>query len=114
MSSETKIVEEHSIPYSIARKYVEDLIKEGVSSSILQRVSEYLQQVIKCDSESAQKLLEELRQFNLKEESMALIASICPDNLDDLRAILVIEGSTNLDKDQLEKIIEIVKKYKSS
>lgn len=113
MSSEIRIVEEHGIPYSIARKYLESLIKDGISSSLIQRTYDYLTSVIKCDADNAQKLMEELKQFNLKEETIAIIASICPDNIDDLRAVLVIEGSINLDKDQLEKIVEIVKKYKS-
>jgi len=111
-SSSIIILEQHYIPYSVARKLLEEVIKAGSSSALIQRTYEYLSSVEKCDASSAQKIMEELNSIEeLSEESRALIASLCPSTIDELRAILVIEGGKTIHTETLQKILEIVGKY---
>ncbi|MUM64463.1 DNA-directed RNA polymerase subunit F [Acidianus infernus] len=104
------IEEEHYIPYSVAKKYVYELIRNGNNSSILQRTYEYLNSITKCNDEDAAKLMEELAQLVEKEEIRAVIASICPTTVDEVRSILASD-SKNYGQEILEKIVELVKKY---
>ncbi|BDC19300.1 DNA-directed RNA polymerase subunit F [Acidianus sp. HS-5] len=104
------VEDEHYIPYSVARKYVYELIKNGNNSSILQRTYEYLNAINKCGEEDAIKLMGELSQFVEKEEIRAVIASICPSTIDEVRSILALD-SKNYSQEILEKIVELVKKY---
>jgi DNA-directed RNA polymerase subunit F len=106
-----KVIEEEFVPYSIARRLLEQLIKSGVSSALIQRTHDYLVSVEKCNAEDAQKIVEELKKLNiLKNETIAIIASICPTSIDELRSILVIEGKV-LPTEDLEKILNIIFKY---
>ncbi|MEM0373811.1 MAG: RNA polymerase Rpb4 family protein [Sulfolobaceae archaeon] len=111
-SSSIIILEEHYIPYSVARKLLEDVIKSGTSSALIQRTYDYLSSIEKCDFLTAQKIMEELSSINeLSEESRALIASLCPSSIDELRAILVIEGNKFIPTEVLEKILAIINKH---
>ena len=108
--SSVLVEEEHYIPYSVAKKYVYELIRNGNNSSILQRTYEYLNAITKCGEEEATKLMEDLAQIIEKEEIRAIIASICPTTIDEVRGILSSDNK-NYDQETLEKIVELVKKY---
>jgi DNA-directed RNA polymerase subunit F len=112
MSSES-VIEEHYIPYSKAKKYIYELIKSGSQSPMIQRVYEYLNSVEKCSDEDVNSLLDEIKTIIEKEEALAMIASICPTTIDELKAILVIDNKT-YSNDDLEKVIESIKKHLKS
>lgn len=110
LSSSVEIVEEHYIPYSVAKKYILELIRNGESSSVVQRTYEYLNLVSKCSEDDAVKIMEELKEVIGREDIRALIASICPQTPDEARAILGID-SKNYSSETINKVIEVVKKY---
>ncbi|AWR94428.1 RNA polymerase Rpb4 family protein [Acidianus brierleyi] len=112
MSSES-IIDEHYISYSEAKKYIYEIIKSGLQSPMIQRVYEYLNNVEKCSNEDVSSLLDEIKPIIEKEEVLAMIASICPTTIDELRAILVIDNKT-YSNDDLEKVIESIKKHLKS
>ncbi|ARM75901.1 RNA polymerase Rpb4 family protein [Acidianus manzaensis] len=109
MSSVT-IIEEHYIPYSVAKKYILEMIKNNENSSVVQRTYEYLNLISKCSDEDALKVMEELKEVVEREDTRALLASICPESQDDVKAILQIEGK-NYSDDDITKIIEVIKKH---
>ncbi|AWR99437.1 DNA-directed RNA polymerase subunit F [Metallosphaera hakonensis] len=111
--SSIQILEEEPIPYSIAKEILKEAIDKGSSSSIIQKTFEYLNSVEKCSPDNARKLMEELRDLVSKKEVRAMISSICPETLDEVRAILVLEGRT-FSQEELEKIIELIKRYKNN
>lgn len=114
MSYSVKVIEEHYIPYSVAKKYLQEVINNGFSSSLLQRTFEYLNAVSKCDDKGAEEIMEELKEIVKKEEIRAMIASLCPQTIDEVRVILATDTSTTYTTEQVQKIVEIVKKHMES
>jgi DNA-directed RNA polymerase subunit F len=92
---------------------LEEVLKSSQPSAILQRTSEYLSAVSKCDAEDALKLLDELDGLLLKEETKVMIASICPKTHEELRTLLTLEGKTYT-TEELDKMLAIVRKYVKS
>jgi DNA-directed RNA polymerase subunit F len=109
--SSVYIVEEHYIPYSVAKKLLSDVIKSGSSSNLLQRTYDYLNSVEKCDAESAQKVVEELSSIISREDVRAVLASICPITLDEVRSILIMDSNRTYTSEDIQKIIDIIRKY---
>ncbi|QKQ99894.1 DNA-directed RNA polymerase subunit F [Metallosphaera tengchongensis] len=107
------IIEENDIPYSVAKEILQSFIQGVSSSSLLQKTFEYLNALEKCTPENARKLMEDLSQFVQKKEVRAMISSLCPENADELRAILVMEGRT-LSQENIEKILNLIKSYKNN
>lgn len=114
MSYSIRVIEEHYIPYSVAKKYLQDLISNGNSSNLLQRTFDYLNSISKCDSKGAEQIMEELKEIVKKEELRAMIASLCPQTVDEVRIILATDTSTTYTTEQVQKIIEIVKNHMES
>ncbi|WP_338601182.1 DNA-directed RNA polymerase subunit F [Sulfolobus tengchongensis] len=109
--SSVYIVDEHYIPYSVAKKLLGEVIKSGVSSNLLQRTYDYLNSVEKCDAEVAQKIMEELSSIVNREDVRAVLASICPLTPDEVRSILIMDSNKSYSSDDIQKIIDIIKKY---
>jgi DNA-directed RNA polymerase, subunit F (EC 2.7.7.6) len=114
LSYSIRVIEEHHIPYSVAKKYLQDLISNGNSSNLLQRTFDYLNSISKCDSKGAEQIMEELKEIVKKEELRAMIASLCPQTIDEVRIILATDTSTTYTTEQVQKIIEIVKNHMES
>lgn len=108
-----QVIEEEYIPYSVAKKILGEVISSGKSSSVLQKTFEYLNSLEKCSPENAVKLMKELSSIIQKEEVRAMFSSLCPETPDEVRAISLLEGRT-LSQEEIEKIIEAVKKYKNN
>ena len=53
--------------------------------------------------------IEELKSLKVKKEHIAKVIDLLPDNSEDLNKIF---GDVNLDEDETNKILDIVKKYK--
>nr|WP_010978431.1 DNA-directed RNA polymerase subunit F [Sulfurisphaera tokodaii] len=114
LSFSLKIEEEHYVPYSFAKKILQDLISNGTSSTILQRTFEYLNSVAKCSSEDALKIMDELKEIIQREDVRAVIASICPTTIEEVRSILVLDSGKTYTTEQIQKIINIVKSHMES
>lgn len=106
-----KVLDEKYISYSEAEYILSQYISESQQvSSILQRTQEYLKSVKKLEFEESQKLREDLEGLGLKRETSAIIASIMPDSLDELRSCLMTEEAQP-PMDKLNQILDLVKKY---
>jgi DNA-directed RNA polymerase subunit F len=114
LSYSLKIEEEHFIPYSVAKKYLQEIISNGISSNLLQRTFDYLNSVSKCSPDDAIKIMEELKDIIKREDIRAIIASLCPLTIEEVRSILVLDTSTTYPTEVVQKIIEVVKKYMES
>ena len=74
---------------------------------------EHVKKMSKLKPKKAQEMKEELRNLNirkLKDVNIVRITDIVPTTADELKFI-VSDTKTSFDKEELEKIIEIVKKY---
>lgn len=101
------------IPLSISE--IEEFIKEkkeGESKKI-EVMREYIKKFAKLKPEEAKKLRNELKALNiakLGEEQIVKIIDILPEDAEDLRKIFF--ASSTLNQDEIQKILEVVKKYK--
>ena len=98
------------IPYAEAKRLLEAIIRDGISSNVLQKTYEYLNSMGKCEAENAAKLTESLKSMGLREEVAAMIASICPLSVEEIRSIALLEGKT-FSQDELQLVLDLVKKY---
>lgn len=111
----SQILEEHYIPYSVAKKLLSQTLENmQETSNLLQRTISYLSHVEKCESEEAEILVNELSEVVDREDLRAMIASICPLSTDEVRSVLSIDTSKTYTTEQVEKIIELVKKHLKS
>ncbi|WP_371810386.1 RNA polymerase Rpb4 family protein [Acidianus sp. RZ1] len=106
------IEEERYIPYALAKKYIDELIKNGQSSAILQRTFDYLNLISKCNEEGTEKIMDELKEIIQREDIRVVISSICPMSTDEVRAILSTDSKT-YSQDDIDKVLDIVRKYTS-
>ncbi len=111
-----EIIEEKPIPLVKVKKILEDRYLQGKVNLFQRKAYEHSKKFSKIDEESTDKLIEELKEFNkkinrkLREEDIVKIAEILPQNIDELRAVLV-QGGINIKKEEAEEIINIVRKY---
>ncbi|WFO75900.1 DNA-directed RNA polymerase subunit F [Desulfurococcaceae archaeon MEX13E-LK6-19] len=117
MSSELdiEVIEEKHVSNPVAKKLLEKIIKrieekEGTIPLLLHKTMEYLRQYSKMDADKAEALERELSAFELKPETIVMFVNICPETLDEARTLLVLEERT-IDTEELNKILEVVKKY---
>ena len=106
-----KIEEEHYVPYPFAKKLIQQIISSGNSSDILQRTFEYLNTFSKCDDTEAEAVMEELKDIVPREDVRAIIASLCPTTIEEVRSILVLDSGKTYTTEQIQKIIEIIKSH---
>jgi len=114
LSFSLKIEEEHYVPYSFAKKILQELISSGNSSTILQRTFEYLNTFSKCNEDEAEAIMEELKDIIPREDVRAIIASLCPTTIEEVRSILVLDSGKTYTTEQIQKIIEVVKSHMES
>jgi len=111
----SQILEDHYIPYSVAKKLLLQVSEaEPNPSNLLQRTISYLSHVEKCEAEEAETLMRELEEIIEREDLRAMIASICPLSLDEVRSILGIDSAKTYSTEEVEKIVESVKKHLKS
>ena len=111
LSFSLKIEEEHYVPYPFAKKILQEIISSGNSSAILQRTFEYLNTFSKCNDTEAEAVMEELKDIIPREDIRAIIASLCPTTIEEIRSILVLDSGKTYTTEQIQKIIEIVKSH---
>jgi len=106
-----EIIESKSIPIPLAKKLLKKRISEAEAPELIRRVYEYLSKFTKCVEDKIEELINELKKFDLDDRTIAMIASICPDTIEELRTLLVFE-SREIDADTLDKILEVIDKYR--
>ena len=114
MAFSLRIEEEHYVPYPFAKKVLQQLISSGNSSAILQRTFEYLNTFSKCNDSEAEAVMEELKNIVAREDVRAIIASLCPTTIEEVRTILVLDSGKTYTTEQIQKIIEVVKSHLKS
>ncbi|MEM2578787.1 MAG: DNA-directed RNA polymerase subunit F [Desulfurococcaceae archaeon] len=112
---DVEVIEEAHVPNPIAKSMLEKYLKElqaaGLPASVLAHETlEHLRKFSKMSSEEAEELLNELNSFNLRNESKVMIVNICPQTIEELRALLVLEDKV-FDTNELESILSIISKY---
>lgn len=108
MSFEIKGSREVSIPE--VKRILEKRMDEGDVSDVVIRTYEYVRKFTKCDEEKIEELRGFLEEKGFNERTIAMILSICPTTIEELRSLLVFEDKT-YDTDVLNEIVETIKKY---
>lgn len=112
-----EVIEFQYITVAEAKEILEKLIEKrkefGELSFETRKTMNYLNTVAKLDAENARKLVEELEQLpHVTKEIAIKIADILPDIPDEVRVIYAKERIT-LTPEQIQEILDIVKKYKN-
>ncbi|MCE4604200.1 MAG: hypothetical protein F7B20_04450 [Aeropyrum sp.] len=112
---ERKVVEARPIPHQMAKKYVGERVREGDAISIQESTWEYFKRVVSWDDpEGALKLYEELVSEGLSPEAAANVASLCPKDEGELRAVLAVDRNITSTYEAVNKYYPIVSKYCSA
>ncbi|HDJ83677.1 MAG TPA: RNA polymerase Rpb4 [Desulfurococcaceae archaeon] len=108
MSFEIKGSREVSIPE--VKRILEKRMDEGDVSDVVMRTYEYVRRFTKCDEEKIEELRSFLEERGFNEKTIAMVLSICPTTIEELRSLFVFEDKT-YDTDVLNEIVETIKKY---
>jgi DNA-directed RNA polymerase subunit F len=105
-----KVLSEREIPNVEAKEILENREKER-ELKYEQKISlALLRKFVKIEKEKIKKLMEELSSIErLREKQIVAISNFLPEDRDDLRAILHKEY-TAFTQEEIDKILEIVKK----
>jgi len=105
-----KVIDTDPITIAEVKKMLED-VSEHYEATYEQNLAlDHATKFSKIDEESAKKLVEELTE-TLKKTQAIKIADIMPEDMADLRLIFAKERGS-YKKEDLEKILEIVDKYR--
>lgn len=104
------ILTEETITDTEAREILEKKEKEGELNYEQKNSLEILRKFAKSDPEKIKTLVNELKTIEkLRDKQIVAIANFLPQDKDDLRAVLQKEYA-NFTEEEIEKIIEAVKK----
>lgn len=105
-----EIISEKPVPIA----EVKDLIGKRKEYSYRQKLAlEHAKDNAKISQKNTQALIEDLKKLEirrLRERDIIKIADMVPKTIDDLK-VIVSGSATPLIKEEMEKVIEIVKKY---
>ncbi len=112
-----EVIDFRYITASEAKKVMEEVIvrrkEKGEISFEARKTMNYLNAVVKIDSEKARKIVEEAEKLPFVSEEIAIkIAEILPEIPDEVRVIFAKERIT-LSPEQIHQILDIVQKYKN-
>jgi DNA-directed RNA polymerase subunit F len=106
-----KIHESKPVPMAIAKEIMLTREKKGELSYEQKIATEHLKKFTKLSKEEAEKLMEEISSVTkLSDEVLVQIVDILPKTPEELRVILSME-KFSLREDEINKILEIIKKY---
>ena len=105
-----KVIEADPITIAEVKRMLEDLSKEYELTYEQNLALDHVTKFSKIDEESAKKMVEELAE-NFKKTQAIKIADVMPEDMADLRLLFAKERGT-YKKEDLEKILEIVNKYR--
>lgn len=108
MSFEIKSSRELSLPE--VKRILEKRINNGEVSDVVLRTHDYVRKFTKCSEDTIDELRRFLEEKGFNEKTIAMILSICPTTIDELRTLLVFEDKT-YDTDTLNEVIEEIKKH---
>lgn len=104
------IISERDVTDSEAKELLENTEKEGELKYEQKGALSVLRKFAKVEPEKIKKLVEELKSVErLREKQIVAIANFLPEDKDDLRAVLHKEY-TAFTPEEIDKILEIVKK----
>jgi DNA-directed RNA polymerase subunit F len=104
------VISEREITDAEAKEILESREKESELKYEQKSALSVLRKFIKVEPEKIKKLVEELKSVErLRERQIVAIANFLPEDRDDLRAVLHKEY-TAFTPEEIEKILEIVKK----
>ncbi|MEM0379215.1 MAG: hypothetical protein QW038_01315 [Nanopusillaceae archaeon] len=89
-------------------KILEEYRKERELTYVEDRLLKFLNTTRNIDPENEKKLYEELKSINIPEDIRIKIVEMLPKDEEDLKAILY---TYTLSKNEIDKILSIVKKY---
>jgi DNA-directed RNA polymerase subunit F len=106
-----KIIEKKVVPMAIAKEIMLKREKKGELTYEQKIALEHLRKFTKLSKEKAENLMKEISSFvRLSDEILVQIVDIMPKTRDELRLITAME-KFSLREDEMDKILEIVKKY---
>ncbi|MBI4895803.1 MAG: hypothetical protein HY831_04900 [Candidatus Aenigmarchaeota archaeon] len=106
------ILDEQDISAAEAKKILDTRKKDGTMTHEQKMCTEYLEKTQKMSKKQVDDLTEELKKVDiLKPRYIALITNIMPDNEEEVD-MLFSKERTNLKKEEIKKIVDIVKEFK--
>ncbi len=108
MAFEIKSSEDVSVPE--VKQILEKRLSEGEVSDVVIRTYEYVRKFTKCSEEGVNELKKFLKEKGFNDKTIAMILSICPTTVEELRTLLVFEDKS-YDTSVLEEVVNEVKKY---
>ncbi|MFC2143663.1 hypothetical protein ACFLQN_04670 [Candidatus Aenigmatarchaeota archaeon] len=106
------IMNEEEVDFHEARNIIVNREKEGELVYEQKICSEYLEKVSNTFKKKTKELVEELKKIIiLKPRHIVLIINIMPDTEDEVNALFSKEV-LNLKKEEVQQVVDIVKKYK--
>ena len=107
-----EVLAEEDVNMLDAKRMMEERKKSGELAYEQKICLEYLEKVSKMPAAKLKSMIEELSKITiLKPRYIALIVNIMPDTEDEV-AVLFSKERTNLKKEEIKQIVDIVKKYK--
>ena len=107
-----EVLKEEDVSVFEAKKFLEDKKKERDLVYEQKICLEFLDKVVKLTPTQYKNLVEELSKIAiLKPRYIALIVNVMPDAEEDVE-VLFSKERTNLKKEEIKQIVEIVKKFK--
>lgn len=110
----SKVLQENPISLADLKTKLEEIEKRDKELNFrATKTKEYLKIFAKLDSKKASELRKKIQGLNIpriKERQITKIIDILPENMDDLKVLLVGE-TTIIDQENMQKIIDIVKEY---
>jgi len=107
-----EVMNEEDVSAFDAKKIMDQRKKERELVYEQKICTDYLEKIVKLTEAQYKSLVEELSKIAiLKPRYIALIVNVMPDTEDEVQALFSKER-TNLKKDEVKQIVEIVKKYK--
>lgn len=106
-----KIIEAKPVPMGVAKEIMVKKERKEEISYEQKLAIEHLKKFTKLSKDKALKLIEEISNVvKLSDEILVQIVDILPQTKDELRTILATE-KFSLRDEEIEKILEIIKKY---
>ena len=105
------VVEKKTVTLSFVKKEISKIKEPNYEQKL---TKEYVNKFSKLNWGDTQKLIKDLEEAEiprLKEKNIVKLIDIMPENLDEIKALMAKETIT-LSKENIQKILELLKKYR--
>lgn len=107
-----EIIDEQDVSVAEARRIMDERKKQGPMTHEQKICVEYLEKTVHLTKKQVDDLVEELKKIDiLKPRYVAVIVNILPDTEEEVE-MLFSKERTNLKKEEIKKIVDIVKQFK--